>query len=64
MVKLNIMRSNKIDDFGIDDDLETLNIVKDNFEELAQSIFIKLDDDLYDEAVLEYLTGSYDRILA
>ena len=62
IVKLNIIKSSKLEHFDIDEDIETLNIVKENLEEMADNIFTKLEDETHAEAVSEYLTETYAKI--
>ena len=59
IVKLHIIKNDRYEHFGIDEDIETRNIVKENLQHMAENVFAKLEDQSETEAVAEYLQETY-----
>jgi hypothetical protein len=55
IVKLHIIKNDRYEHFDIDEDIQTINIVKENLKYLAENVFTKLEDDSQTEAISEYL---------
>ncbi len=55
IVKLHIIKNDRYEHFDIDEDIQTLNIVKENLKHLAENVFTKLEDESQTEAISEYL---------
>ncbi len=51
VTKLSILRSSAIDEFYIEKDIKTDNIVKRNIEQLEENIFVKVENEDHNRAV-------------